>query len=328
MNKQKHLKTINWGIIGLGNIAHKFATDLLTINGAKLYAVASRNQNKANTFATTYNAVKAYASYEDLTKDPNVDAVYIATPHALHKANTLLCLNNDKAVLCEKPLAINTKEVNTMHAKATEKSVLLMEAMWTYFLPHYQYVLNALNNKLYGNIIKLEADFGFYRDFDNTGRLFNKALGGGSLLDIGIYPIFVALTTLGVPQNIAAKATFFNNGTDASCTINFKYKNADAVLKSTLLEDTPTEVIFHCQRGIIKINSPFYAPTTVTLIPHLGKTETIEFAVDTAGYNYEVIHFNNLLREQKTESDIMTFNFSKQLIKTLDEVRAKINLNY
>lgn len=328
MDKQKTLKTINWGIIGLGNIAHKFATDLLTVKGAKLYAVASRQQDKADAFATKYQATKGYSSYEALVKDTNIDAVYIATPHALHKENTLLCLEHGIAVLCEKPLAMNSNEVATMIAKAKEKNTLLMEALWTYFLPHYQYVLNALETKKYGNIISLEADFGFYRAFDDSARLFNKSLGGGSLLDIGIYPIFVALSTLGIPKNIAAQATYFDNGADASCTMHFEYVNAKATLKSTLIEDTPTEAVFRCQNGIIKINSQFYAPATVSLIPNVGKPETIEFNCNTIGYNYEVIHFNALLREQKTESNIMTFNFSKQLIKTLDDVRAKINLNY
>mgnify|MGYP000952611482 FL=1 len=182
-------KTINWGIIGLGNIAHKFATDLLTIEDAKIYAVASRNQEKANEFASKYNATKAYSSYEALAKDPHIDAVYIATPHTLHKENTILCLDHGIAVLCEKPFAMDSDELNEMIAKAKDKNVLLMEALWTYFLPHYRYVLKALEDRIYGDVIKLEADFGFYRAFDNSSRLFNKSLGGGSLLDIGIYPI-------------------------------------------------------------------------------------------------------------------------------------------
>ena len=143
-------KTINWGIIGLGNIAHKFATDLLTVEGAKLYAVASRNQEKADVFAAKYNAIKAYDSYETLAKNKIIDAVYIATPHALHKENTLLCLDNGIAVLCEKPFAMDSNEVHEMIAKAKEKNVLLMEALWTYFLPHYQYVLKALENQVSG----------------------------------------------------------------------------------------------------------------------------------------------------------------------------------
>jgi len=329
MIENKLPKTINWGIIGLGNIAHKFATDLLTVNGAKLYAVASRHQEKADDFATKYNAIKAYDSYEALVKDPNIDAVYIATPHALHKENTLLCLENGIAALCEKPFAMNANEVAEMIAKAKATNTLLMEALWTYFLPHYQYVLKALEDKMFGDILKLKADFGFYRAFDDSHRLFKKSLGGGSLLDIGIYPIFAAISTLGIPEKMNATATYFDNGADASCDMIFEYKNnVMAYLKSSLIEDTPTEAIFYCEKGTIKINRQFHAPATVSLIPNEGNPETIDFNYKTIGYNYEAIHFNELLQQGKTESDIMTFGFSKQLIKTLDEVRHLINLKY
>ncbi len=328
MTKQSPHKTINWGIIGLGNIANKFAQDLLTIKGAQLYAVASRSQEKADTFASKYSAIKAYNSYEALVNDSNIDAVYIATPHALHKENTLLCLEHNMAVLCEKPFAMNTAEVNVMIDKAKEKKVLLMEALWTYFLPHYQYVLKELNNKTYGDILKIEADFGFYREFDDTSRLFKKSLGGGSLLDIGIYPIFAALSSLGVPQDIKANATFFENGADSSCSMVFNYDNdITAHLKSTLLEDTPIEAIFYCEKGTIKINGGFFMPTTVSLISN-NKEKTVDFNYKTIGYNYEILHFNNLLREGKTESDVMNFEFSKQLIKLLDDVRSSIKLKY
>ncbi|PQV50307.1 putative dehydrogenase [Jejuia pallidilutea] len=329
MMKNKPPKTINWGIIGLGNIAHKFATDLLTVEGATLYAVASRNQEKADAFGKKYNAIKSYSSYEALAKDANLDAVYIATPHAFHKEHTLLCLENGIAVLCEKPFAMKANEVAEMITKAKAKNTLLMEALWTYFLPHYQYVLKALKDNMFGKILKLEADFGFYRTFDDSHRLFKKSVGGGSLLDIGIYPIFVALSTLGVPKTMNASATYFNNGADASCDMVFEYENdVKAYLKSSLIEDTPTEAIFYCEKGIVKINRQFHAPTTVSLIPNEGKEEIIDFNYNTIGYNYEAKHINNLLNSGKTESDIMTFTFSKQLIKTLDEVRALINLHY
>lgn len=322
-------KTINWGIIGLGNIAHKFATDLLTIKDAKIYAVASRNQEKANEFASKYNATKAYSSYEALAKDPHIDAVYIATPHTLHKENTILCLDHGIAVLCEKPFAMDSDEVNEMIAKAKDKNVLLMEALWTYFLPHYRYVLKALEDRIYGDVIKLEADFGFYRAFDNSSRLFNKSLGGGSLLDIGIYPIFASLSALGIPKHIKANATYFENGADSSCDMVFEYeKNVKAILKSTLIEDTPTEAIFYCKKGIIKINHQFHNPSTISLIPNEGEAETIDFNNKTIGYNYEAIHFNELLRQGKTESNVMSFEFSQSLIKTLDDVRNLINLHY
>lgn len=329
MTKLAQNKTINWGIIGLGNIANKFAQDLLTVENAKLYAVASRSQAKANAFARKYKATKAYASYEALAKDPNIDAVYIATPHVFHKENTLLCLEHGIAVLCEKPFAMNAEEVEQMISKAKEKNVLLMEALWTYFLPHYQFVIHALNNKTYGNLLKLEADFGFKSNHSKNSRVWEKSLGGGSLLDIGIYPIFAALSTLGIPNSMHAEATYTETGVDSSCSMVFNYnQNITAILKSSFLEKTPTEAIFYCENATIKINTRFHAPTTVSIMPLDGKEETIDFNYKTIGYNFEIEHFNTLLRTQKTESDVMSFAFSKQLIKTLDAVREIINLKY
>ncbi|MBA6224346.1 Gfo/Idh/MocA family oxidoreductase [Colwellia sp. MB02u-18] len=320
-------RNIRWGIIGLGNIANKFATDLLTVEGAELYAVASRTQQKSDDFAEKYQAIKAYGSYEALVNDENIDAVYIATPHSLHQENTLLCLEQGKAVLCEKPFAMNIDEVNSMIAAATKHNTLLMEGLWTYFLPHYNFVLAELSRKTYGNLLKIEADFGFVKVFNEESRLFNKSLGGGSLLDIGIYPIFAALSTLGVPDTITAKASFFENGADSSCAMVFNYHNAVATLTSTLLEPTPSEAIFYCEQGIIKINSGFHSPSTVTLIKD-NNEESVFFDCKTHGYNYQISHFNELLRQGKKESHIMTFNFSRQLITTLDKVRAIIDLKY
>ncbi|MEH6453894.1 MAG: Gfo/Idh/MocA family oxidoreductase, partial [Psychromonas sp.] len=312
-------KKIRWAIIGLGNIANKFAQDLVTLDDAELYAVASRTQQKADNFAQKYQAQKAYDSYQALVNDPNIDAVYIATPHALHKENTLLCLQQGISVLCEKPLAMNSAEVKQMISTAKQSNTLLMEALWSYFLPHYQFVLNALNNKTYGKLLKLEADFGFTTEFDQQSRLFNKSLGGGSLLDIGIYPIFAALSTLGLPDKISANATFFENGADSSCNMEFSYLDGvTAKLKSTLIESTPIEAIFYCEHATIKINGAFNGPSDVTLIKD-GQQERIHFDCKSNGYSYEIAHFNQLLRDQKTESDIMTYNFSKDLIKTLDD---------
>ncbi|MCB4797799.1 Gfo/Idh/MocA family protein [Neotamlana laminarinivorans] len=319
---------IKWGIIGLGNIANKFAKDLLTINDAELYAVASRSQNKAEAFATEYGAKKAYANYQDLANDTNIDAVYIATPHVFHKENSIMCLKKGIAVLCEKPFAMNANEVEDMITSAKANNTLLMEALWTYFLPHYQFVLNEIKNKTYGALLKLEADFGFTRPFDENKRLFGKHLGGGSLLDIGIYPIFAALSTLGKPKQIDAKATFFDNGVDSSCSMVFKYNNnVEAHLKSSLIEKLPTEAIFTFTDATIKINTMFHQPSTVTIIKN-GIEETKDFGYKTIGYNFEAIHFNTLLKQDKKESNIMSFDFSRNLIKLLDTVRNKIDLMY
>lgn len=321
-------KIINWGIIGLGKIAHKFAQDLIKDENSQLYAVASRSQDKADDFSKAYNALKTYNDYEALAKDPDIDAVYIATPHSFHNAHTILCLNHKKAVLCEKPFAMDSNQVEEMIATAKANNTLLMEAMWTYFLPHYQFVLKHIQKETFGKITKIEADFGFKPELDMTSRVFKKSLGGGSLLDIGIYPIFTALSTLGKPIAIESKATFFENGVDSSCLMLLTYNNGvEAHLKSTLSENTPTEAVFHCEKGIIRINSRFHGPSNVTLISE-GIEKTFDFDCNTNGYSYETLHFNNLIRHQKTESDIMTFDFSRQLIKILDTVRLQIGLNY
>jgi len=320
-------KIIKWGIIGCGKIANKFATDLMTIRDAKLVAVASRNQENADSFAKKYKSEKAYNSYQALVKDAEVDAVYIATPHSFHRAHSILCMQHKKAVLCEKPFAMNAEEVKEMIAVAKENNVLLMEALWTYFLPHYQYVLDIFKTKEFGKLKEIKADFGFKAMYNVESRLIKKEVGGGSLLDIGIYPIFTALSTLGNPEKIEAKATFFETGADSSCDITFQYKNAKAHLKSTLLSETNTEAIFNFDDAIVKINKRFHEPSTVTIYKN-GIEETIDFNYKTIGYNFETEHFNQLLRENKTESDVMTFEFSRNLIRTLDEVRKTIGLEY
>lgn len=320
-------RNIRWGIIGLGKIANKFATDLASIKNVELVAVASRNIQNANNFAEKHNAKKAYSSYEELAKDSNVDAVYIATPHSFHKEHAILCLQNKKAVLCEKPFAMNLSEVTEMIEAAKENNVLLMEALWSFFLPHFTYVLDLVKSEKFGKLKSLEADFGFHTPYNTDSRLFKKELGGGSLLDIGIYPIFAALATLGEPDAIDASATFFENGADASCDMVFQYKNAKATLKSTLLEETPSIAILKFENAIVKLNRQFHQSSSITIIQN-NTEEIINFDFKTIGYNYETEHFNNLLRAGEKESNMMTFEFSKNLINTLDKVRGIIGLTY
>jgi predicted dehydrogenase len=214
-----------------------------------------------------------------------------------------------------------------MIAVAKKNNVLLMEALWTYFLPSYQYVLMVVENNSFGKLLSLEADFGFHTPFAPENRLFKKELGGGSLLDIGIYPVFAALSTLGVPEHIKAKATFFENGADSSCDMIFKYKNAIAVLRSTLLEETKTTAVFTFEKGSISLHSRFHEDTKVTAILE-GKAETYKAAFTGIGYCFEIAHFNQLLREDKKESEIMSFEFSKNLLTILDNIREIIGLKY
>ena len=222
---------------------------------------------------------------------------------------------------------MNLSEVAEMIQVAKENNVLLMEALWSFFLPHFTYVLDLVKSEKFGKLKSLEADFGFHTPYNTDSRLFKKELGGGSLLDIGIYPIFAALATLGEPDTIDASATFFENGADASCDMVFQYKNAKATLKSTLLEEIPSIAILKFDKAIVKLNSQFHQSSSITVIQN-NKEEIINFDFKTIGYNFETEHFNNLIRAGEKESNIMTFEFSKNLINTLDKVREIIGLKY
>jgi len=321
-------KTFKWGIIGPGKIAHKFAEGLAEVPGAELYAVASRSVAKAEEFAKEFNATKFYGSYEDLVKDEEVDIIYIATPHVFHFEQTLLCLKHKKAVLCEKPFAMNKEQVNEMILTAKKENVFLMEALWTYFLPHYQYVLELVKSEKFGKITGLEADFGFEAPYLPEKRLFNKDLGGGSLLDIGIYPVFAALTLLGKPDTISAKAEFSKTGVDESCSIVFNYQNGvRANLLSTINKNTTSTATINFEKASVIINRRFHEPTSVTIL-HNDQEETISFDVNTNGYNFEAEHVQQMLAEGRTESTVMSFEKSLELIGLLDNIREEIGLIY
>ncbi|MFC5045308.1 Gfo/Idh/MocA family protein [Aquimarina hainanensis] len=321
-------KTIHWGILGCGSIARKFAQDLQTVPNAQLTAVASRSTENAQNFANQYNARTYYTSYETLCKDDNIDIIYIATPHVFHHEQTLLCLHHKKAVLCEKPFAMNKEQVQEMITLAQKNKLFLMEALWTYFLPHYQELLSIINNKELGAIRSLTADFGYYSTFDPDSRVYNKALGGGSLLDIGIYPLFAALSMIGYPDDIQASANMTSTGVDENCHIKLQYKSGvSASLYSTITKKTKTEAILVFEEGTIHIHSQFHKPTSFTIEKN-GKKETRKFPVTTFGYNFEAAHAQEMLLAEKTESPIMSFDKSLQLIQLLDQVRQQINLIY
>ncbi len=319
---------IRWGIIGLGKIANSFATDMQQVDNSIIYAVASRSQEKANDFGTKYNVAKCYDSYEKLAQDPQVDAIYIATPHVRHAQDALLCLTHNKAVLCEKPFAMNLQEVDSMIAKAKEHNVLLMEALWTRFMPHFKFVKEELETGRYGKVKSLHADFSFKAPVNPDGRLYNKLLGGGSLLDIGIYPVFCALALLGKPESITAKGKIGKTQIDEEIEITFNYKtDTRAFLSSSILKNTPTTATLVCDNGIVFLHSRFHQTDKVTTLLNGVKVEH-DFSYNAKGYTFEIMHFADLLRAGKTESPLMSFEFSRMLIQTLDEIRELIGLHY
>ena len=322
------MKMIRWGIIGLGKIANSFATDMQQVDNSIIYAVASRSQEKANDFGAKYNVAKCYDSYEELAQDAQVDAIYIATPHVRHAQDALLCLTYNKAVLCEKPFAMNLQEVDPMIAKAKEHNVLLMEALWTRFMPHFKFVKEELESGRYGKVKSLHADFSFKAPVNPDGRLYNKLLGGGSLLDIGIYPVFCALALLGKPESITAKGKIGKTQIDEEIEITFNYKtDTRAFLSSSILKNTPTTATLVCDNGIVFLHSRFHQTDKVTTLLNGIKVEH-DFSYNAKGYTFEIMHFADLLRAGKTESPLMSFEFSRMLIQTLDEIRDLIGLHY
>ncbi len=321
-------KTIKWGILGPGRIAKKFTLGLRQLENAELYAIGSRSLERATEFAKQEGAQKAYGSYLEMLQDPELDVVYIATPHVFHFEHTLLCLKNKKAVLCEKPFAINKAQVEEMIATAKQEQVFLMEAMWTQFLPHFQFVMDLLESGKYGKIKNLKADFGFAANYDVEGRLFNKSLGGGSLLDIGIYPVFFALSSLGKPERISAKAKIGKTEIDEELDIVFHYSGeTKAELHSSIINDTPTTATIELEKAKIFIDSRFHEPASVTVTTQKGEI-TKEFPVVPLGYQFEAEHVQEMLQQGKTESDQMSFAKSLELISLLDEIRKEIELEY
>lgn len=319
---------IKWGILGPGKIARKFALGLSYLQDAEIYAVASRSKERAKKFAEETGATKVFDSYEAMLKDEELDVVYIATPHVFHYEHSLLCLKHRKAVLCEKPFAMNKSQVVEMIATAKRENTFLMEAIWTLFLPHIKYVKEILESNRLGAIKNLKADFGFSAPYNVNGRLFNKELGGGSLLDIGIYPIFLALETLGRPEKIEARAQMGETNVDENCEAVFDYPGGvQAEMGSSIIATMPTTAVFEMEKGRIKINSRFHEPTSVEVSDKEG-THVKDFEVKPYGYQFEAIHVQQMLRKGRIESDQMTFQKSLNLIELLDKVREKIRLEY
>jgi predicted dehydrogenase len=294
-----------------------------------LYAIASRDIEKAKDFAQKYEVLQYFIEYAELAKCAEVDAVYIATPHSFHFEHTTLALSCSKAVLCEKPLTVNYALATQLFDLAKSKKCFLMEAMWTAFLPAIKEVKEKIESGMIGEVRHIRADFGFKSVFDPQSRLFNRDLAGGSLLDIGIYPLFISLWLLGIPENVEAKANLTETGVDDECTVLLHFKNgATASLYTTLLMHTDTNCEIYGINGKISIPSRFHEQDRFTIntkdnIPEVFIQERIGL-----GYYHEIEHFNECLTKGLIESPIMTYQFSLNLIRIMDDIRKKIGLIY
>ena len=326
------MKTIRWGILACGRIAKKFAADLNLVEGAELVAVASRDIEKAIVFAEEFQVKQAFGSYEELVKFDEVDVIYVASPHSHHHEHTLLCLNHGKAVLCEKAFAINSKQAEEMVALARTKKVFLMEALWTRFLPHFLKVKEMMGEGKLGDVKGVMANFGFKPTDPVPQRLFDPALGGGALLDIGIYPVFLAQSLMGVPDKILADMNPASTGVDEQCSIQFKYNDGrSASLFATLASNLETDADIFGTAGRIRLTSRFYEPSaTIQYYPgHVDSRTLIPIERGPGfGYQHEAHHVNECLRQGLTESPVWGLSDTIELMQTLDRIREQMGLRY
>jgi len=326
------MKTIRWGILGAGRIARKFATDLKLVEDAELIAIGSRSQESADKFGDEFAVKYRHNSYEALVQNPEVDVIYIATPHILHHENTLLCLQNNKAVLCEKPFAMNARQAMTMISLAKEKKVFLMEALWTKFQPHFKKMQEMIGQGMLGDIRSVLVNFGFVPQAPVPARLFDPALGGGTLLDIGIYNVFMALSVLGKPDHIDAVMTPAPTGVDEMCAVTFRYQNgALAQLFSSFVSNLATDADIGGTQGRIRLTSRFYETSSgLEYFPErVNSRQVIPLKKESGfGYQYEARHVNECLRNGLTESPVLTFAETLLLMETLDKIREIAGIRY
>jgi predicted dehydrogenase len=320
-------KKYKWGILAPGKISAKFTEGLKLLDNAELYAVGSRDAGRAEKFAKDWGFKKSYGSYEELASDSEVDIIYIASPHSHHFEHTMLCLKNKKAVLCEKAFAINTREVENMIKEAGKQKTFLMEALWPPFQPIYKKTKEILEGGNPGKLIHLDARFTFQAEYDPTERKFNLELGGSSLLDIGIYPVIDALVFMGVPDEITAKASFADSGSEDSISVIFKYNDGRmANLYSSFRVSSGIGCDLLCENGNLYFTRE--RDMSQQLIVQLtGKDqEKYSLSPEGMGYYLEAMEVMKCLDEGKLQSDVVPHSFSINLINTLDRIRREAGI--
>lgn len=320
---------LRWGILATGNIAHKFAAGLPSSATGDLVAVGSRTRQSADRFGDEFDIPRRHGSYAALAADDDVDAIYVATPHPMHKDATILCLRGGKSVLCEKPIAINAGEAEEMIAAARREGCFLMEAMWTRFLPPIVRLREMLAEGAIGDVRMVMADFGFRGGDDPDGRLSNAALGGGGLLDVGIYPIALASMILGKPTGVTGLAHIGDTGVDEQAAMTLSYDGGRlAVLACGIRTQMLHEAAVFGTDGLLRLAHGWWRGSTITLQPAGGEPEIIDVPVDGNGYNYEADEVARCLAAGKTESDIMPLAETVQIARTMDALRARWGLKY
>jgi dihydrodiol dehydrogenase / D-xylose 1-dehydrogenase (NADP) len=324
---------IRWGIIATGAIANKFAGQFSRVSEGELVGIGSRFIAKAKNFAGKYGIQHFYGSYQELADDPEIEAIYIATPNHLHHENSLMCLEAGKAVLCEKPFTLNLVQAEELITTARKKGLFLMEAMWMRFNPALVKVREFLSASAIGEIVSIQADFGFYSPFVPEARLFNLELGGGALLDVGVYTISLAVMILGKPLIMKSVATIGKSGVDEENAVVFRYKGGQlAILTSGFRANTSREAVIYGTRGSIKLHAQWHRALTLTLYRNENRkvipAKTITFPEESQGLNNQVDHVIDCLKEGMEESPIMSWKDTLTVMEIMDEIRGQWRLRY
>jgi predicted dehydrogenase len=319
------MEPLRWGVIGKGGFAATMTADLNLSDSGRVVAVGSRHQASADRFADQFGIPRRHGSYEDLVTDPEVDAVYVATPHPMHYNDTLLALEAGKPVLVEKAFTMNAAEAHDLVDTARSKGLFLMEAMWTRFLPHMAEIRRLIAEGSLGNIVTVMADHGQWFPRDPNSRLFDPELGGGALLDLGVYPVSFASMILGPPDRIVAMIEPAFTGVDGQTSMLFGYANgAQAVLTCTSAARTPTRAAIVGTDARIEIDGDFYTPTSFTVIPRNGTPSGFAPPHRGRGLRHEADEVARCLHEGLLESPLMPLDESVSIMETMDAVLDQV----
>ncbi|MDR3710730.1 MAG: Gfo/Idh/MocA family oxidoreductase [Capsulimonadaceae bacterium] len=317
-----------WGILGPGSIARSFATGLAALPEHELYAIGSRSKERADAFAAQYGATKTYDSYEALVADPNVDAIYASRPHTFHSEDALLCIRAGKPVLVEKPFAVNERQSREVIDAAREAKVFVMEAMWSRFIPITVLLRKLVAEGRIGEPRMIQADFGFRAGLNPEGRLFNLALAGGGLLDVGVYPLSFSSMIFGEPAQVASIADIGSTGVDEQAGVVLGHKGGQISLISTGVRiNTLQEAVVLGTEGNIRLPAKFWNPRKL-VINAGGKEEIIEIQVAGNGYEFEALEVAANVRAGRIESESLPHSETVSIIRTCDRIRSQWGLKY
>lgn len=321
-------RKIKWGIIGLGKIAKLFAEDLRLVQDAELVAVASTNRERAKSFAREFGNPQAYGSYQELFNDAKVDVVYVATLHHTHCRFSVEAMNHKKHVLCEKPIAINSAEARQMVEASQRNKVFFMEAFWSRFNPSIVKIKELVSEGKIGKLRYINAEFTFYKlDDDPQSRLLNVDLAGGSLLDMGVYPVFLSYFLLGKPLEILARSQFHGNGAEIQTSMLFQYENAQSVLYSGFANNTDMKAKICGEKGEIYI-SPIWHETQGFELVTQGASQFHDFPTKGKGFTHEVAEVHECIRTKKLESAKWSHQNSLDLIGIVDRIRLNSGITF